>query len=189
RVSARCARSRPHRQRGARRTTDPRRASAEVGHDDGVRRARQRRAADVRRSKRGRDRSDRSRNAVALGRVRALHVRETEGHAARDADHGTGILVRVVRVPPGDDNLFAAAESLTAISFPATRDSLMSLTPGTRLGAYEILSPLGEGGMGEVYRAHDAKLNRGVAIKILLAAVATDPDRLARFSREAQVLA
>src|SRR5438046_2309290 len=65
----------------------------------------------------------------------------------------------------------------------------MSLAPGTRLGAYEILSALGEGGMGEVYHAHDTKLNRGVAIKILLSAVATDPDRLARFSREAQVLA
>jgi len=65
----------------------------------------------------------------------------------------------------------------------------MSLTVGTRLRAYEILSALGAGGMGEVYRARDTKLNRDVAIKVLLPAVANDPDRLARFSREAQVLA
>ena len=65
----------------------------------------------------------------------------------------------------------------------------MALTPGTRLGSYDILSTLGAGGMGEVYRARDAKLNRDVAIKVLLPAVANDPDRLARFSREAQVLA
>ena len=65
----------------------------------------------------------------------------------------------------------------------------MSLSAGTRLGPYEILSALGAGGMGEVYRAHDTKLNRDVAIKVLLPAVANDPDRLARFSREAQVLA
>ena len=65
----------------------------------------------------------------------------------------------------------------------------MALDPGTCLGAYEILTLLGSGGMGEVYRARDTKLNRDVAIKVLLPAVANDPDRLARFSREAQVLA
>jgi serine/threonine protein kinase len=65
----------------------------------------------------------------------------------------------------------------------------MSLSTGTKLGAYKILSALGAGGMGEVYRARDTKLNRDVAIKVLLPAVANDPDRLARFSREAQVLA
>jgi serine/threonine protein kinase len=65
----------------------------------------------------------------------------------------------------------------------------MSLAAGTRLGSYEIIAPLGVGGMGEVYRARDTKLNRDVAIKVLLPAVANDPDRLARFSREAQVLA
>ena len=65
----------------------------------------------------------------------------------------------------------------------------MALTPGTRLGVYEITAPIGAGGMGEVYRARDTKLNRDVAIKVLLPAVANDPDRLARFSREAQVLA
>ena len=65
----------------------------------------------------------------------------------------------------------------------------MSMAAGARLGPYEILSALGAGGMGEVYRARDTKLNRDVAIKVLLPAVANDPDRLARFSREAQVLA
>src|SRR5262245_54390558 len=65
----------------------------------------------------------------------------------------------------------------------------MALTLGTRLGAYEITAALGAGGMGEVYRGHDGRLNRDVAIKILLPDVANDPERLARFSREAQVLA
>ena len=64
----------------------------------------------------------------------------------------------------------------------------MSLTPGTRVGPYEITAPLGAGGMGEVYRATDTKLKREVAIKVLPAALASDPDRLARFQREAEVL-
>jgi serine/threonine-protein kinase len=65
----------------------------------------------------------------------------------------------------------------------------MSLTPGSRLGAYEILTLIGSGGMGEVYRARDSRLNRDVAIKVLPADVAAAHDRLARFEREAQVLA
>ncbi|MDO8677103.1 MAG: protein kinase [Acidobacteriota bacterium] len=69
------------------------------------------------------------------------------------------------------------------------RVGLDALVPGTRVGAYEVVALLGVGGMGEVYRARDTKLNRDVAIKVLLPAVANDPDRLARFSREAQVLA
>jgi Tol biopolymer transport system component len=63
------------------------------------------------------------------------------------------------------------------------------LAPGTRLGAYEIVAALGAGGMGEVYRATDTKLKRAVAIKILPRALAVDPERLARFQREAEVLA
>ena len=65
----------------------------------------------------------------------------------------------------------------------------MALGPGTRLGVYEILSPLGGGGMREVYRARDLKLDRDVAIKGLPSDVAADRDRLARFERDAQVLA
>jgi eukaryotic-like serine/threonine-protein kinase len=65
----------------------------------------------------------------------------------------------------------------------------MSLGAGARLGSYEILSPLGAGGMGEVYRAHDEHLNRDVAIKVLPSVFALDADRLARFKREAQLLA
>jgi serine/threonine protein kinase len=69
------------------------------------------------------------------------------------------------------------------------RDNRMSLTPGVRLGAYEVLDLIGIGGMGEVYRARDTKLNRNVALKVLPAVFAADPDRLARFKREAQLLA
>ena len=58
-----------------------------------------------------------------------------------------------------------------------------------RIGPYEILTKLGEGGMGEVYRARDTKLDRDVALKILPESFADDPDRLARFEREAQTLA
>src|SRR5262245_56131204 len=65
----------------------------------------------------------------------------------------------------------------------------MAICPGTRLGVYEITAQIGEGGMGQVFRAHDTRLNRDVALKILPDAVASDPDRLARFTREAQTLA
>ena len=65
----------------------------------------------------------------------------------------------------------------------------MSIAPGVRLGPYEILAAIGAGGMGEVYRARDTKLGRDVALKILPDAFAHDPDRIARFRREAQVLA
>jgi eukaryotic-like serine/threonine-protein kinase len=65
----------------------------------------------------------------------------------------------------------------------------MPMTVGTRIGAFEILAPLGVGGMGEVYRAKDTKLDREVAIKVLPDAVARDPERLARFEREAKMLA
>ena len=66
---------------------------------------------------------------------------------------------------------------------------VLALNPGARLGPYEILSALGAGGMGEVYRARDTKLNRDVAIKVLPESFASDAERLARFTREAQTLA
>jgi TolB-like protein len=65
----------------------------------------------------------------------------------------------------------------------------LALPPGTRLGAFEIVAPLGAGGMGEVYRARDGKLDRDVAIKVLPQSVAADPDALARFEREAKAVA
>jgi len=63
------------------------------------------------------------------------------------------------------------------------------LNPGTKLGPYEILSPLGAGGMGEVYLANDSKLDRQVAIKVLPETMTRDVERVARFEREAKVLA
>ena len=65
----------------------------------------------------------------------------------------------------------------------------MTLSAGARLGPYEILSPLGAGGMGEVYRARDSKLKREVAVKVLPQSLAADPDSLARFEREALAVA
>src|SRR5512145_2111022 len=65
----------------------------------------------------------------------------------------------------------------------------MSLTIGSRLGPYQITAKLGEGGMGEVYRATDTKLRRDVAVKVLPGTFTEDPERLARFEREAQLLA
>ena len=69
------------------------------------------------------------------------------------------------------------------------RPLAMSLTPGTTLGPYAVTAKIGEGGMGEVYRARDTKLDRDVALKVLPEAFTQDPDRLARFEREAKVLA
>src|SRR5512138_2582564 len=75
------------------------------------------------------------------------------------------------------------------ISSQARIIGCLSLTPGTSLGPYEILAAIGAGGMGEVYRAKDTRLNRHVALKVLPEVFTSDPDRLARFQREAQVLA
>jgi serine/threonine protein kinase len=65
----------------------------------------------------------------------------------------------------------------------------MAIVPGARVGAFEVLGSLGAGGMGEVYRARDTRLHRDVALKVLPALLSQDPDRLARFEREATVLA
>ena len=81
------------------------------------------------------------------------------------------------------------AELRLASSTRTAGSSSPGLTAGTRLGKYDVLAPLGAGGMGEVYRAHDPRLGRDVAIKILPHAFTSDPDRLARFEREARMLA
>ena len=65
----------------------------------------------------------------------------------------------------------------------------MALQPGTTLGPYSVTAKIGEGGMGEVWQARDTKLDRDVALKVLPEAFTSDPDRLARFEREAKVLA
>jgi serine/threonine protein kinase len=75
------------------------------------------------------------------------------------------------------------------LTFREQNSGSMELTAGTRLGQYEILAPIGRGGMGEVYRARDTKLNRDVAIKILPPAWSLDLERRARFEREAQAVA
>ena len=64
----------------------------------------------------------------------------------------------------------------------------MALTSGTRLGPYEVLAPIGTGGMGEVYKARDTRLDRTVAIKVLLEHLAESPERKARFEREAKAI-
>lgn len=68
-------------------------------------------------------------------------------------------------------------------------NSALPLSLGTRLGAYEVVAAIGAGGMGEVYRARDTRLKRDVAVKVLPEAFSQDPERLARFQREAEVLA
>src|SRR5438876_1900564 len=70
-----------------------------------------------------------------------------------------------------------------------TGEPAMTLSPGLRLGPYEILGPLGAGGMGEVYRARDTRLDRDVAIKVLPQLLAADPKALSRFEREAKSVA
>ena len=100
----------------------------------------------------------------------------------------------------GDDALRRDIESLLAHASPAEQfieqpavagagalAGLSGLSLGQRLGPYQIIAKLGTGGMGEVYRAHDTQLGREVAIKILPVIFAMDPDRLARFEREARV--
>src|SRR5690348_4060254 len=72
---------------------------------------------------------------------------------------------------------------------PSIIRPLMGLAPGSRLGAYDIVSLIGAGGMGEVYRARDSRLQRDVAIKVLQGLVASDHERLARFEQEARATA
>src|SRR5579863_3199359 len=94
------------------------------------------------------------------------------------------------------ESLLAQESGATLLDHPAWEgtasllgSTVAALTPGTQLGPYKIEGTLGSGGMGEVYRAKDTKLDREVAIKVLPSALATDPERLARFGREAKVLA
>src|SRR5262245_51580963 len=87
------------------------------------------------------------------------------------------------------ESLLAAFEDAGSFVERPAIEALPSLMPGDSLGPYRIVELVGAGGMGQVYRATDPKLNRDVALKILPDAFAADPDRLLRFRREAQVLA
>jgi eukaryotic-like serine/threonine-protein kinase len=92
--------------------------------------------------------------------------------------------------PPGRGAPRAVRDGASlAVESPSRKLDADGAAPGTRFGHYEILGLLGAGGMGEVHRARDSKLNRDVAIKLLHSSVAHDADRLTRFNREAQVLA
>jgi len=110
----------------------------------------------------------------------------------QDAARYTGVPNTLIGTPPRRPQVATARHTevipptLPPRPYNAHR---LALTPGTRLGVYEVTAQIGEGGMGQVYRARDTKLNREVALKILPDAFASDPDRLARFTREAQTLA
>ena len=85
--------------------------------------------------------------------------------------------------------MFAAWRRWFTPGIPRIIPGAVALVPGARLGIYDIAAPIGEGGMGQVFRATDTKLKRQVAIKILPPSLAADHDRLARFQREAELLA
>jgi Tol biopolymer transport system component len=109
--------------------------------------------------------------------------REVESLLASDAD-----VSFLDQLPVASESVLADPRAVT----PASMDHTLChtvLTSGLRVGPYEIIAPLGAGAMGEVYRACDTKLNREVALKVLPEVFARDPDRLARFKREAQLLA
>jgi Tol biopolymer transport system component len=110
--------------------------------------------------------------------------REVESLLASDAsDDGA-----LDRLPAAGQAALAAMPAITGNAVRETADHAL-LPAGHRLGAYEIVTPLGAGAMGEVYLARDTKLNRDVALKVLPPRFALDPDRVARFGREAQMLA
>ena len=90
--------------------------------------------------------------------------------------------------PAASESFLAGLREASSTTRSGTTSS-PGLSAGTRLGPYDVVAPLGAGGMGEVYRARDARLGRDVAIKILPRAFTTHPERLARFEREARVLA
>ena len=126
---------------------------------------------------------------AALACDEAERARVVEARCGEDVD-----LRREVEAMLGGHGLASAVGNAPAFATPGIFDSASSVTPrvlapGSRVGAYEVVSLHGAGGMGVVYRARDTKLGREVALKVLLPAVAKDTDRLARFGREARLLA
>src|SRR3954471_6058747 len=103
------------------------------------------------------------------------------------ADRGGAALARYW--PVASESLLAGLRTESQPTSDSGAQVSPGLISGSRVGSYDVIAPLGAGGMGEVYRAHDARLGRDVAIKILPLAFTTDPERLARFEREARLLA
>ena len=120
--------------------------------------------------------------SASAGHDEALR-RDVESLLAADAS-GSGFLDQL---PLIDDSVLADPLGETASMDDPQPHAVLGA--GLRVGPYEIVAPLGAGAMGEVYRARDTKLNRNVALKVLPSLFAVDPDRLARFAREAQLLA
>ncbi len=134
-----------------------------------------------------------------LDRALALPPEEREAFVRRATAHDRALgyaLASIVREAGRDDGFLEPGGALTG-DFGAEVGRALELqpaaahilTPGNSIEHYEVLELLGRGGMGEVYRARDRRINRDVALKVLLPQFADDPDRLARFRREAQVLA
>jgi serine/threonine protein kinase len=132
---------------------------------------------------------------IALLHRAALQYEESRRAAfLHDACAGNEVLRREVQSllayeGKAENFMEVPAVQVVAKQFAEGQAAAMLQKPGTKLGPYDILSPLGAGGMGEVYRARDSKLNRDVALKILPAMFTDDAERMARFRREAQVLA
>src|SRR5262245_60687013 len=112
---------------------------------------------------------------------------ETNAHVLHTIPSVTTTLRLTTSVPPRPDCFTTRWNPLESAC--SQRPTSMPLSAGSQLGPYQILTAIGAGGMGEVFRARDTKLNRFVAIKVLPDLFASDPERLARFKREAQLLA
>src|SRR5262249_37083929 len=118
--------------------------------------------------------------------VRPADIRGADARcrAGRNARTRHDCSRRILQCGRAGEFSFAAARTVATIALDP-----MSLSAGARIGPYEIVALLGAGGMGEVYRTTDRQLKRQVALKVLPESVAADPQRLARFRREAEVLA
>jgi Tol biopolymer transport system component len=114
--------------------------------------------------------------------------REVESLLASDAED-VGFLDRLQEIGPLQESMGAESPAALDASVIATTRSRLRLSPGLVIGSYEVIGELGAGAMGEVYRARDTRLNRDVALKVVAGRFPEDPNRLARFRREAQVLA
>jgi hypothetical protein len=125
---------------------------------------------------------------AALGREPEERQAFLDSACAKDTDRRRQIELLLAKDENAGSFLETPAMRYTAVTLTAAQRTTEVLL-GRQFGPYQIVSPLGTGGMGEVYRAHDSKLGRDVAIKTLPAEFAGDPERLARFRREARTLA